>query len=231
MPTIYKTNSDHISIADAKRLILEAVPHEDSVGVYRRLDENGNIDFDGPIEVRKNLQSNALYALHIHRDFPEDCKQLCIVPRWKYRPSSSITDYKEDGSQDEYYYITHDEFVKYATRFRLSVAIGSSLEQAAPEVEVPANEPRLAATGPEFTKKRDALINDHIYEWQSIKGDLNDASANGLSKSAKVPGQHGMWFVERARTWATERGKLAKPKTSETPRNLMIDLPGKMYGA
>ena len=161
MPTIYKTNSDHISIADAKRLILEAVPHEDSVGVYRRLDENGNIDFDGPIEVRKNLQSNALYALHIHRDFPEDCKQLCIVPRWKYRPS--ITDYKEDGSQDEYYYITHDEFVKYATRFRLSVAIGSSLEQAAPEVEVPANEPRLAATGPEFTKKRDALINDHIY--------------------------------------------------------------------
>ena len=96
---------------------------------------------------------------------------------------------------------------------------------------MPANEPRLAATGPEFTKKRDALINDHIYEWQSIKGDLNDASANGLSKSAKVPGQHGMWFVERARTWATERGKLAKPKTSETPRNLMIDLPGKMYGA
>jgi len=104
-------------------------------------------------------------------------------------------------------------------------------DAGAPKVEVSDPKPRPAATGPEFMKKRDALIKDHTHEWPSIKGDLSDASDNGLSRAAKVPGQHGMWFVERARVWARERGKLSEPKALATLSNSMFDLPGKRYGA
>lgn len=96
-------------------------------------------------------------------------------------------------------------------------------------VVLPASEPRLAATGPEFMKKRGALIKDHIHEWPLIESHLNEASENGLTKAAKVP-QHGMWFVERARVWAKERGYLHNSIQPAPQANLMHQLPGKRYG-
>lgn len=123
MKTIYRDNAERITVADAKRLILEAVPRENSVSVYARMDEHGNIDFDGPIEVRAN-DNASIQSLHLDGDFLETCKQVGIQPRMKYRPV--MTDYTGAKYQDETYTIAHDEFVKMAGLFSVVVAVGKA---------------------------------------------------------------------------------------------------------
>jgi hypothetical protein len=76
--------------------------------------------------------------------------------------------------------------------------------------------------------KRAAFIAKLADEWKTVKADLNDASANGLSKAAKVPGQHGMWFVEKAREWARQRGKLLDTDLA-SPANSVFALPVKKH--
>ena len=76
----------------------------------------------------------------------------------------------------------------------------------------PAPEPKPSASSPEFFLKKSALIKKHLHEWPTIEGDLDEGGNNELSKAAKVPGKHGMWFVERARMWAMQRGKLIEDK-------------------
>ena len=61
------------------------------------MDEQGNIDFDGPIEVQVD-DKVSIQALHLDGDFLATCKQLGIMPRMKYRPV--ITDYTGDAHQD-----------------------------------------------------------------------------------------------------------------------------------
>lgn len=138
--------------------------------------------------------------------------------------------------------ITIDDVRTYAKDFGISVVVGYAPEQAdtaskadsrepPPVVALPVGQPRPVVTSPEFMKKRAVLIKEHLQEWVSIENDLSEASDNGLSKAAKVAGQHGMWFVERARAWAKERGKLSDPKTPATQRNSVFDIPGTKYSA
>jgi len=77
----------------------------------------------------------------------------------------------------------------------------------APVVDVPASEPRPAATGPRFIMKRVALIANLEYEWSSIKTDISDAIRNGL-KAAAHTGKHGEWDADKARAWAVLKGKV-----------------------
>ena len=59
----------------------------------------------------------------------------------------------------------------------------------------------------EDIRKRETLISELEPEWKSIERDLRDASRNGLSR-AKVPNRQGYWFVEQAKRWARENGKM-----------------------
>ncbi len=95
----------------------------------------------------------------------------------------------------------------------------------APIAKAKESAPRTAATATEVKLKRAAFIKAHAHEWPTIAADLSDASDNGLSKAARVPDQHGMWFVERAKTWARERGKLPGSKPPATKGTSMADLP------
>ena len=131
MPTIRKTNSNRISIADAKRLILEAAPLEPMGHVYAQLDEHGNIDEDAPIDVRF-VQNTNTFEMGIDRDFLDACNQLNIHPRNKYRPA--FTDYSGDCKQDDYYTITHDEFERYAGLHDMRVVVNPS-PTAAPDTD------------------------------------------------------------------------------------------------
>ena len=101
----------------------------------------------------------------------------------------------------------------------------------APLVEVSLSGSRPLATVRELMKKRAALIKAHLHEWRDIESDLNDASDNGLSSAAKVPKHHGMWYVERAREWANERGKLTESKAPATRRNSAFAVTDTDFGA
>ena len=150
MKTIYRDNADRLSVADAKRLILKTLPPETSAEVYARVDENGEIDFEGPVDV-KEVHGVQIYANYIDRDFLPTCEQLNIQPRMKYRPV--FTDYNGDVSRDTMYTIAHDEFVGIAELFGLLVVKGEAPEQAdtqpqaAPVVQAPASEPPPVTTG------------------------------------------------------------------------------------
>ena len=132
MTTIYRDKADRLSVADAKRLILEALPPERSAEVYARVDENGNFDFEGPVEI-KEVHGVQIYASFIDRDFLPICEQLSIQPRMRYRPT--FMDYTwQSLENDTLYTIGHDEFSRVAELFGLAVAVRLALEpQAAPE--------------------------------------------------------------------------------------------------
>lgn len=134
MKTIYRDNADRLSVADAKRLILEALPPERSGEVYAQVDENGDIDFEGPVEL-KVVYGVQIYESFIDRDFLTTCEQLSIQPRMKYRPA--VMDYTWKSSEnDTLYTIEHDEFSRFTELFGLTVAIGPALEpQAAPATD------------------------------------------------------------------------------------------------
>jgi hypothetical protein len=65
---------------------------------------------------------------------------------------------------------------------------------------------------PERKLKREALEQELQPIWATISRDLRDGASNGLSDAAKVPNEHGYWFVERAKAWAEKRGKLKEQR-------------------
>lgn len=76
--------------------------------------------------------------------------------------------------------------------------------------------------------KREALVAAHQKEWPSVDRDLKDAGENGLSAAAKHP-KHGMWFEERALTWAKQQGKLKAGSSSVASSNSVFSLAGRKH--
>ena len=153
MTTICRENADRLSVAVAKRLILDAVPLEKAVDIYAQVDDQGNINWEGNIECRVNEKAN-IPASHLDNDFYATCNALGIRPRMKYRPV--ITDYAGNVSQDGFYTIAHNEFVKIAELFGLQVELGVSSETAAPTLQPLAAV--CTSNAPHLTKtRRDTL--------------------------------------------------------------------------
>ncbi len=207
MNTINRDNADRLSVADAKRLILDALPHETSGEVYARINENGEVDFEGPIELRE-VHGVQIYASFMDCDFLPMCEQLSIQPRMKYRPA--FTNYK-NATEDDYYTIAHDEFVKYAELFSLSVAVGGTPKQARTGAENSKPVQRSAAPEPQVapvvaTMKKQTLINTLEYEWPTICKDISEATRNGLKNAAHA--KHSIWDMDKARAWAVSKGKI-----------------------
>ena len=85
-------------------------------------------------------------------------------------------------------------------------------EQSVKAEEISAKTERAATTEAaeeqtEEIRKREALIKELERAWKSIERDLRDASRTEL-KHARVTEKHGYWYVERAKKWARENGKL-----------------------
>ncbi|MFZ4539606.1 hypothetical protein [Propionivibrio sp.] len=76
----------------------------------------------------------------------------------------------------------------------------------APETAAP---PVLGVSTAEEMLKRKALISELERQWPSINRDLADASRSPELQSAKVPGRHGYWYLERVKTWGRKNGKIA----------------------
>ena len=135
MPTIYRPDSGRLTIAEVKRLILEASPREEFVSAYRRA--------DGKLKAVPNSEPKSIYAAHMDEDFVSNCEQLGIVPRWKYRPG--MTGYAGNTETDNLYTIEHGEFVRLAQLFDSTVAdVKCGTEVTVPAVALPEPQRRLA---------------------------------------------------------------------------------------
>lgn len=73
-----------------------------------------------------------------------------------------------------------------------------------PDTQEPPQPMRKAR--PRYSVKRSVLIENHLHHWSTIKGDLQDASKNGLAEAAKAKSRD--WYEEEALAWARSRGKL-----------------------
>lgn len=69
------------------------------------------------------------------------------------------------------------------------------------------------ATGPRFSSPKEALIRAHVHHWPTIRGDLHDASTNGLA-AAKAASRG--WIEEEALKWAKAKGKLTDAESAPT---------------
>ena len=140
MTTIYRENAARLSVADAKRLILDAVPLEKAYNVYAKEDDEGNIEWEGEIKVVLDEKAN-IQASDLDNDFLATCDALSIRPRMKYRPV--LQNYSGNVLQDVIYTIAHDEFVRLAESFCLLVEMGKAPE---PQV-ITTNSAPLEAVG------------------------------------------------------------------------------------
>ena len=104
MTTIRTANNGRLTIAEAKRLILDNSPRESFAQVYRR--------DDGELVVVPDAEPKSIFAGHLDEDFASNCAQLGIVPRWKYRPG--LTGYTGDPETDERFTISGDELARLA---------------------------------------------------------------------------------------------------------------------
>ena len=137
MTTNRTADTGRLTIAEAKRLILESSPRESFVQVYRRE--------DGTLQTVPDAEPKSIFAGFLDEDFAANCAQLGIVPRWKYRPGK--TGYAGDPATDELYTISRDELAQLADLHGLTLEVGvpPSAEPVPLADEAPDPQRRLAA--------------------------------------------------------------------------------------
>lgn len=140
MQTIHKPDAGRISVAQAKKQVIEASKRIAFLSVQVRVDEKGTrtddelivtthgIDCDGksiPEWTEKELHEEDIFsAAFVHHDFLRHCAEAGIVPRLIWRPA--VREYTGAAGQDEEYGIAHEEFVKYAEHWDIRVIAGEA---------------------------------------------------------------------------------------------------------
>ena len=125
MTVIYRQNAGRVSVADAKRLIADALPPEPAVNLYEAP--------DGTIEPRW-VEDAGFSKARIDATFMGACEKRQITPRHLHEPT--LTDYSGPGLADVLYTITHDEFAHLAGlyEFAVNVSVPPSAEPV-PELD------------------------------------------------------------------------------------------------
>lgn len=123
MGVIQRADESRLTIEEAKSLISGALPYERGVDVYMHVNADGQIDFDGPIEVIDE-GSNIFAGGQLATAFKEASMQGLITPRFKYRPT--VTSYTGSGDDDANYTISHADFVAIAGLYGISVEVDAA---------------------------------------------------------------------------------------------------------
>jgi hypothetical protein len=199
METIRLDGRMRVSLAEARALIVEALPVEGGAQVYATFLSDGTPDWEGPLTVRATPNARRGEAF-IEGDLPAILKDLAIEPRLIMRPAWK--DFGPDKPLADYS-ISRDEFIKLAECFGIAVVEDARVEGGvnAEEDEKP-GDPVL---------KKGALIERVRANWKTIDADLREASRNGLKAAA----HHGKgWSLNKALVWADSRGKLTRGRSS-----------------
>ena len=126
MATIHKADTGRISVAEAKRLIIQALPeHEqtDGSGLVDLVMKNGEI-----VDVNGDTLRPATATETLDMTFLELCRSEGFEPRMKLSPARR--GYQLRQSDDELFMVTHAQFQKLAHAYGLTVQIGRAPKQA-----------------------------------------------------------------------------------------------------
>ena len=188
MTTIRAADTGRLTIAEAKRLILENSPRESFAQIYERA--------DGEIVIVPDVDSSSIFAGHLHEDFAANCERLGIVPRFKYRPG--VTGYTGDSATDAHYTIEREELAQLAKLHGLTLDCasakpapllalveahsGTPAENA--DVPVAAAVPSIAPLGkattppplttPDIADAFDDIGGQTAQQWRDKLGDVNN---------------------------------------------------------
>ena len=121
MATIYRADSERLTVAEAKQIIIVALRDDLPGYVSFRGDMNsaGEVDwdFDNPTQETFRETSKSL----LDNKFLDLCKNLGFEPHLSIDPTA--TGYKLSECDDHQYMITHEQFVKLADKYSLTVEI------------------------------------------------------------------------------------------------------------
>ena len=206
MPTIYRATNEQVTIADAKRSIIEALPRERAVDVWVPVNDKGEACGDPMARLE---ESASIYASFIDADFASHCEKLSIQPRMMYRPV--LRDYTGQG-QDLFYVLHHDEFAKLAAEFGINVVVGAPPAGAELAPAVVALAPASAPTANEPPVDRD----DRRYrEFKTAGGDYSEDTAAQTGPRYSV----GMGALYQAES----EGMPPRPEFREQARPRCVD--------
>lgn len=120
MPTIYRKNPERISVADAKQLILNALPPEHGgAQIFGTPGPDGEVVWD--VDSLVKVSASEACAPYIDRDFLELCKGLGFAPHMMFSPA--ISGYSGNPDQDNSHMLTHAQFVMLAEKYSLTVEV------------------------------------------------------------------------------------------------------------
>jgi len=180
MATIYRADTGRLTVAEAKQLVIDALP-DDSPGYVSfrgEMNSAGEVDWDFDNPTHETFRETSKSRLD--NNFLDLCKGLGFEPHLSIDPTA--TGYRLRKDNDSLYMITHAQFVKLADSYGLSVEIGEevppalAVTDAAPVVGVPAGRKKT----PE-TRKFEARVHELMGKFWSerpsgttpTKGDLH----------------------------------------------------------
>ena len=132
------------------------------------------------------------------------------LPGYESRPAKPLT-------ADDLYALTAEvKAIESFMRAKQTETQPQAATPPAPVVDAPACEVRPAATGPQFTMTKAAMIEQHKHEWPTIERDIADAKRNGLADAAKAGARE--WREANAMEWARSKNKLVR---AEKPVNAL----------
>ncbi len=146
MKIIYKPDDGRITVAEAKRLIYNALPEGNAAKVYMHVDADGKPVWDGPIEIKEVPEADLFELNEVVLDM---CQQGLITPRFRYRPTR--TDYI--GNSDDAYLLDHADFVVMAQILECRVIVGEAPATRETENLAPTM-PEGAKQGPTWTVRK-----------------------------------------------------------------------------
>lgn len=117
---IYKPDTGPVTVQEAIDYLRSVLPKEPAGEVFMPVKEDGSIDWDGPIDLKFNEQSD-IRSQWLETDFLDVCRSLGIQPRNRYRPH--LTDFTWSDESASYYTITHDELVRFAGLYHVAVQV------------------------------------------------------------------------------------------------------------
>jgi len=122
--------ANRLSVSEAKRLLFEAAPLEETISAFRNA--------DGTLTARRNSPNSSLYRKSIFDDFGKVCASIGVVPRWRYQPD--VTDYVDGESNDDVYTISWRDLQQLAELFGFPApSVGRSATSTPPPAKrVPA---------------------------------------------------------------------------------------------
>lgn len=122
MTVIYKKDTGRLKVAEAKRLIIEAMP-DDEPGYVAF---SGTVDADGiehwDIDNPKHQTYRETVQFRLNNSFLDLCREAGFEPHLSIDPSTK--GYRLREVDDRLYMVTHAQFVKLAEVFSLTVVGG-----------------------------------------------------------------------------------------------------------